>query len=171
MRRAHPERALEKAVAEAVAASAGETLLAAVSGGPDSAALAALLAHHATECGARVVLAHVNHGTRSSAARDEAVVLSLASLLGVRALVRTLGPGERSEARLRGARYAQLVDSARESGARRVFTAHHAEDQTETVGRPLANLLKAPFVLLPGGHFLPLELPAEIAAQLLPFLA
>jgi len=133
MRRSHPERALEKAVTEAVAASAGETLLAAVSGGPDSAALAALLAQHAAERGARVVLAHVNHGTRSSAARDEAVVLSLASLLGARALVRALGPGGTSEARLRSARYAQLVDAARESGARRVFTAHHAEDQTETV--------------------------------------
>ena len=41
----------------------------------------------------------------------------------------------------------------------------------ETVGRPLAQLLRAPFVLLPGGHFLPLELPVEVAAQLLPFLA
>jgi hypothetical protein len=26
-------------------------------------------------------------------------------------------------------------------------------------------------VLLPAGHFLPLELPAEVAAQLVPFLA
>lgn len=41
----------------------------------------------------------------------------------------------------------------------------------ETVGRPLAQLLRAPFVLLPAGHFLPLELPAVVAAQLLPFLA
>lgn len=48
---------------------------------------------------------------------------------------------------------------------------HDSYLSPETVGRPLAQLLRAPFVLLPGGHFLPLELPAEVAAQLLPFLA
>lgn len=39
------------------------------------------------------------------------------------------------------------------------------------VGRPLAALLRAPFVLLDAGHFLPLELPDELARHLLAFLA
>jgi tRNA(Ile)-lysidine synthase len=133
MRGAKPERALEAMLAENVAAQAGETLVAAVSGGPDSAALAALLTRHAAECGARVVLGHVNHGVRPSAGRDEGVVLALGSALETRAVIRALAPGSRSEATLRSARYAQLTGIAREAGATRVFTAHHAEDQSETV--------------------------------------
>lgn len=40
----------------------------------------------------------------------------------------------------------------------------------DTVGRPLAQLLGAPLVLLPGGHFTPLDCPAEVAAALGGFL-
>ncbi len=133
MRRAHPERALEKTFAESVGAAPGEILLAAVSGGADSTALAALLARHAEKSGATVVLGHVNHATRPSAGRDEGVVLALAAGLGVRAVVRALEPGRASEARLRALRYAQLADIARSVGATSILTAHHAEDQTETV--------------------------------------
>jgi tRNA(Ile)-lysidine synthase len=133
MRGARPERALEAALAEAVAARSGEVLVAAVSGGPDSAALAALLATHAADAGARLVLAHVNHGVRPSAMRDEGVVLALGTALRARVLVRALDPGPKTEARLRTARYVALAEMARAVGARRVFTAHHAEDQTETV--------------------------------------
>ena len=41
----------------------------------------------------------------------------------------------------------------------------------ETVGRPLAALLGAALVVLPGGHFTPLDCPAEVAAALRDFLA
>jgi len=41
----------------------------------------------------------------------------------------------------------------------------------ETVGRPLAALLDAALVVLPGGHFTPLDCPAEVAAALRGFLA
>ncbi|MBC5810904.1 MAG: tRNA lysidine(34) synthetase TilS [Candidatus Eremiobacteraeota bacterium] len=133
MRGAKPERALEEALAERVAAGASDVLLAAVSGGPDSVALAALLARHAEGRGARVVLAHVNHGLRSSAGRDEAVVLALGTTLRLRVVTRALAPGAASEARLRTARYAVLASIARSVGARRILTAHHAGDQAETV--------------------------------------
>lgn len=133
MRGARPERALEAAFDAAVDAAAGETLLAAVSGGSDSAALAALLARHAAARGARVVLGHVNHAVRPSADRDEGVVLGLGGALGARVLTRRLPPGRSDEARLREERYAALATLARSASARRVFTAHHAEDQTETV--------------------------------------
>ncbi len=133
MRGAHPERALEDGVAAFVDPRPGEVLLVATSGGPDSAALAALLARAAGGRGAQVVLGHVNHALRSSAWQDEAVVLALGSALGARVTCASLAPGSAAEARLRTARYAQLVDMARQAGARRIFTAHHAEDQTETV--------------------------------------
>lgn len=41
----------------------------------------------------------------------------------------------------------------------------------ESVGRPLAELLRVPLTTVPGGHFTPLDCPAEVAAALLAFLA
>ena len=40
----------------------------------------------------------------------------------------------------------------------------------EQVGTPLAHLLGAPLVRVPGGHFTPLDSPAEVASALLAFL-
>ncbi|HSY05001.1 MAG TPA: alpha/beta fold hydrolase [Steroidobacteraceae bacterium] len=41
----------------------------------------------------------------------------------------------------------------------------------DTVARPLADLLDAPLVLLPGGHFTPVDCPAEVSAALCSFFA
>lgn len=40
----------------------------------------------------------------------------------------------------------------------------------DKVGRPLAELLRARLLMVPGGHFTPLDCPAEVAAALLDFL-
>ncbi len=40
----------------------------------------------------------------------------------------------------------------------------------DTVARPLADALGAPLVLVPGGHFCPIDCPAEVSAALQPFL-
>jgi pimeloyl-ACP methyl ester carboxylesterase len=40
----------------------------------------------------------------------------------------------------------------------------------DTVGRPLAALLDAPLVLLPGGHFTPIDCPQEVATALREFV-
>jgi tRNA(Ile)-lysidine synthetase-like protein len=133
MRGAQPLRGLELEFAERVSAQPGEVLVAAVSGGPDSAALAALLAGCAAGSGARAVLAHVNHGIRESAWQDEAVALAIAAALDLRAVVRAAQVHAGSERALREARYAALAEIARETGAARVFAAHHAGDQTESV--------------------------------------
>jgi pimeloyl-ACP methyl ester carboxylesterase len=41
----------------------------------------------------------------------------------------------------------------------------------DTVARPLADLLQADLVVLPGGHFTPMDCPEEVGAALLHFLA
>ena len=133
MRGARPFLALEAECEACAALEPGESVVVAASGGPDSTALAALLVLAAAQCGASVLLAHVDHAVRPRSAQDEAVVLALGATLRVRVATTTLGPGSAAEARLRAERYAALIEIARTAAARRVFAAHHAEDQTEAV--------------------------------------
>ncbi|MDB5042479.1 MAG: tRNA(Ile)-lysidine synthetase [Candidatus Eremiobacteraeota bacterium] len=133
MRGAHPERALDAVVRRVLRPDPGARVLVACSGGPDSVALAALLDRLAREDRYEIVLAHVDHGRRASAAQDECVVLSVAARLG--RTVRILRPlVERDdEATMREARYAALASLAADLEAPFVATAHTAEDQAETV--------------------------------------
>jgi len=96
-------------------------------------ALAALATEAAARSGATIVLGHVNHAVRERSWQDEGVALAVGAFLGVRVASASLGPGPASEARLRDERYAALATMAREAGARRIATAHHARDQAETV--------------------------------------
>jgi tRNA(Ile)-lysidine synthase len=133
VRGARPERALDAVIRSAVRFERGVRVCVACSGGPDSVALAALLDRLAREDGYDVVLAHVNHGVRASAAQDECVVLSIGARLGRRVVVARPRVAGDDEAALRAARYAALAQLAGAAGASIVATAHTAEDQTETV--------------------------------------
>ncbi|MGR4064218.1 MAG: tRNA lysidine(34) synthetase TilS [Vulcanimicrobiaceae bacterium] len=133
MRGTHPERALEQTIERGEAIRAGTAVLAACSGGADSVALAGALCAVAPRMHLRVTLGHVNHGARPSAWQDECVVLCIGAALGVPVKVRGLEIPGRDEASLREARYAALAEMARDSGATTIATAHHAEDQSETV--------------------------------------
>ncbi|MBV8600730.1 MAG: tRNA lysidine(34) synthetase TilS [Candidatus Eremiobacteraeota bacterium] len=133
MRRARPERRLEAHLEEQRIAPDGAALLIACSGGPDSVALASLLARAAPAHRWRVVLAHVNHHLRPSSWQDECVVLSVAARLAVSVRIAALDGTARDEATMRQRRYAALAQAARDEGAAVVVTAHTAEDQSETV--------------------------------------
>jgi len=121
--------------------AAGETVIAAVSGGPDSMALLHLLHGLSGRQGFRLVCAHVNHGLRpeESATEAEAVRAVAASL----AIPFELGePDVRSykkqaklgtQAAARELRYRFLREVARRYQAVAVALAHHADDQAETV--------------------------------------
>ena len=103
----------------------------AVSGGPDSLAL--LLLAHAAMPGA-VEAATVDHGLRAEAAAEAAFVASICAALGVphATLTVTLAAGNR-QAEARAARYAALAGWAADRGLAAIATAHHADDQTETL--------------------------------------
>jgi tRNA(Ile)-lysidine synthase len=133
VRGAHPEQALERAIERGGAIRRGDRVTVACSGGPDSVALAAALHAVAPPMELTVTLAHVNHGLRRSAWQDECVVLRVAAALGVACDTVDVEVGSRDEAALREARYAALILSAQRSGSTVVATAHHAEDQSETV--------------------------------------
>lgn len=102
---------------------AGEPLVCALSGGPDSAALVAL----AADAGCDVTSVHVDHGLRVSAAHDAALAAGIAAQLGVpfRCERVSVDDGPNLEARARAARRAVLGPDA--------ATGHTADDQAETV--------------------------------------
>jgi len=126
------------AIEGAFAPVADETaLLIAVSGGPDSLALLHMATHWAMRH-PRVSLfaATVDHALRPESADEAAIVARLCAGLGVaHSILRWTGPKPKTrvQERAREARYALLFEEARRRGARAVLTAHHADDQAETI--------------------------------------
>ena len=113
-----------------------KTLLA-CSGGADSSALVLML----SAVTRHLVVAHVVHDLREpgvregdrDAARDLARQMDLPFVHGQVEVRRAGGGGGNVEARARRARYALLGELAREHGCPYVATAHHADDQLETM--------------------------------------
>ncbi len=111
-------------------------MLVAVSGGADSMALL-LLGH--TALGERCVAATVDHGLRPDSAAEARLVAAVCAQRGIShailtdALPERVGKTANLSARARALRYRLLEAHAREVGARFVATAHHADDQLETV--------------------------------------
>lgn len=108
-------------------------LAVAVSGGADSLALL-LLAAEATPGG--VIAATVDHGLRAEAAEEAALAGRVAALVGVPHTslpVSVAASGRGIQAAAREARYQALEGWAREQGAAALLTAHHVDDQAETV--------------------------------------
>lgn len=133
MRGAHPERDIEGAIERSGILRRGEQVLIACSGGPDSVALAAALRAVAKRMQLAICAAHVNHGLRASAWQDECVVLQTAARYEIPLEVLALQTPARDEQHLRAARYGILVEAAKRRACRVIATAHHAEDQSETV--------------------------------------
>lgn len=108
-------------------------LLLAVSGGPDSLALLLL----AVGLAGGVVCATVDHGLRPEAAAEAAMVGRICADLGVPHTTLhpdpPLVPGGNVQARARAARYDALAAHARTTGCTAILTAHHADDQAETL--------------------------------------
>ncbi len=103
----------------------------AVSGGPDSLALM-LLAHAALP--GQIAACSIDHGLRPEAAGEVALVERLAATRGIPFTAITLTPQPGNlQAQARAGRYAALADWARASGLGAVATAHHADDQAETL--------------------------------------
>lgn len=118
----------------------GASLIAAVSGGPDSVALLHALAARASVTRLCVRVAHLDHGLRPAAAADAAFVRELAGALRVPAVIERIDVGARCRAEgwsledgARRVRYAFLAETAQRFGASHVVTAHTADDQAETV--------------------------------------
>ena len=103
----------------------------AVSGGPDSLALL-LLAQQAIP--GKVEAATVDHGLRAESASEAVFVAGICAGQGIpHAVLRVeLEPGN-LQSRAREARYAALANWMAQRGLNALATAHHADDQAETL--------------------------------------
>ena len=116
-------------------------LLAAVSGGADSVALFhILIGLRASGRVKNLSAAHVDHGIRETSAEDAAFVRTLCTawdvpLLETRVDVPALcrSTGQTMEETARNARYAFLREAKEACNAKWIVTAHHMDDQAETV--------------------------------------
>jgi len=109
-----------------------ERLLVAVSGGLDSVVLLYLLRHSEPPAG-RIAAAHFDHAMRPGSAADAQWVRGLCTAWDVPLEVGRADHPLRAEADARDARYRFLRSAARRAGAPLILTAHHADDQAETV--------------------------------------
>jgi tRNA(Ile)-lysidine synthase len=117
----------------------GDLILAACSGGADSLALAAALAHEAPRLGLRGGGVTVDHGLQEGSAAQAARVAAALGALGLdpvrqaRVTVDGLPGAGGPEAAARRARYTALEQVARQTGAAVVLLGHSRDDQAETV--------------------------------------
>lgn len=115
-------------------------LLVGVSGGMDSVALLHILCALRAAGGVKQLsAAHVNHGIRAAAEEDAAFVRSLCASWDVTLyetqvdVPKLRANGQTLEEAARDARYAFLREAKQKSGAGWIVTAHHMDDQAETV--------------------------------------
>jgi len=109
----------------------GRTLGVAVSGGPDSLALL-LLAHAALP--GRVVAVTIDHGLRAESAQEARFVHELCADLAIPHLTRRVEVADGNlQDRARAVRYRALYEAFLQLGTNTLATAHHADDQAETV--------------------------------------
>lgn len=109
-------------------------VLVAVSGGPDSLALLDLLVRAPAASGQSIHAVHVDHGIHPDSGAVAAQVRQAAEQYGLPLHLHTLALGpDATETRAREARYAALGRIARELRAVAICTAHHQDDQIETI--------------------------------------
>jgi tRNA(Ile)-lysidine synthase len=130
------QRAGSAAVDASVSANQAPLVLVALSGGPDSLALAAATAFEASKAGLRAGAVIVNHNLQDGSADVAAAAAQQARDLGLDPVdIRTVHVGDAGgpESAARDARYTALAEAAAEYGATRVLLGHTLDDQAETV--------------------------------------
>jgi tRNA(Ile)-lysidine synthase len=120
--------------------NSGHTVLVAVSGGPDSVAMLHALYQLRERLAIHLIMAHLNHGMRPSAAADARFVEAMGRDLQIPYICETVDvPAYQRHHKLspedaaRRVRYAFLRATAERQGAERIAVGHTADDQAETV--------------------------------------
>ena len=115
-----------------------DKFLLSLSGGSDSVLLLYILIKYLKFDKERIIICHVNHHLRNDSDIDESFVSILGSKLNIETHIRHLNPkmmprGESVESWARNGRYDLLENIKIETKADWIITAHHANDQAETI--------------------------------------
>lgn len=131
--RSLPARVLAHIRTHRLFSEPGEAVVA-VSGGADSVALLDVLNVIANDLGLKLVVAHADHGIQPAGRPVGRTVGKLAEQYGLpfETIELNLGP-DTTETEARRARYAWLREVQRRRGAKYIVTAHHEDDQVETI--------------------------------------
>ncbi|MGG5343020.1 tRNA lysidine(34) synthetase TilS [Enterococcus sp. AZ192] len=128
----------------------GERILLAVSGGVDSMVLMHLMQRSAEKDGFHLAIAHVNHQLRSESAKESDYLQQYCQTQGLPYYSKkweAVDKSRNTEARARQFRYAFFTELMKKNDYSKLFTAHHKDDQAETIvmkltrGSALANLV------------------------------
>lgn len=126
--------------------SAGDAVVLAVSGGPDSLCLLHLMYRLSKQLNLKIIVAHLNHCLRPEAEEEVLGVKAAAEkfalpfvtrAVDIKKLKREKGISEEEAGRL--ARYSLLFDVAKDFNAAKIALGHHLDDQAETV---LLNIIR-----------------------------
>ena len=130
-------RELARDFSEHVAArsffSEGDRLLVAVSGGVDSLTLLHLLRFTGALPSLDLIVGHFDHRMRAESGRDALWVRGLARAWGLESRIGEAVRIPKNEEEARLARYEFLEQEKGTSGSRWILTAHHEDDQVETI--------------------------------------
>lgn len=146
------------------ASGPGDGLVVAVSGGVDSLVLLHLLRFRSELPPSDLVAAHLDHGMRPESADDASWIRGLLRAWNVEGRFHGLSRVPTNEEEARVARYDFLREVREQTGATWILTAHHADDQAETV---LFRVLRG--TGLRGLRGIPAKRGSGIVRPLLPF--
>ena len=118
----------------------GDSLICALSGGPDSVCLAHFLADIRSEFRIEIVLAHVNYRTRGEESKlDEVLCRALADKFSLTIVVKSVGQNELSrmldgnfQSEAHKFRYAFFEQLCQDRGANKIAVGHTVDDVAET---------------------------------------
>jgi len=116
----------------------GQQIITAVSGGKDSMTLLYSMSRIADRLNVNINVVHVNHHLRHNSNNDQILVDKFCTQLKINFILDHLDPatklkGESPESWARNHRYAALERIRKEIDADWIFTAHHGNDQIETI--------------------------------------
>ena len=132
------EKSLYEALSNGDQIRQGQQIIIAVSGGKDSMTLLYSMFKIADGLNLKINAVHINHHLRDNSNNDQILVEKFCKQLKINFTFDHLDPatklkGESPESWARNHRYASLERIRKEIGADWIFTAHHGNDQIETI--------------------------------------
>ncbi|NDI37051.1 tRNA lysidine(34) synthetase TilS [Chengkuizengella sediminis] len=132
---------VEKTIKEKHLFEAGEKIIVALSGGPDSMAMLHILHTLSSKWNFKLIAVHINHQFRGiEADQEEMLVHQWCNDLQVPCEIGKIDvpayieqTGKNAQAAAREKRYEFLFQIAEQYGSRKITLAHHADDQAETI--------------------------------------